>query len=283
MSKKHKGSLIIIGGHEDKDDQEERAILKAVCQRAVKNQGKLVIVTAATQHPAEVGAEYTKVFQSLGVRQIDLLDIRAREDAYRESSIEKIRDASVIFFTGGDQLRITSQMGDSPVYSCLQDLYHHGTVIAGTSAGAAAMSETMLISGASDRSHKITAIGMAPGLGILNGVVIDSHFAERGRFGRLLGAVAQNPKNLGVGIDENTAIVVNGGESFTVIGSGAVYVVDGTSITFSSLSEEQAEGILSIYDVRLHVLGEDDCFDLIHRRPTLDGNPVATTDGTHQA
>src|SRR5215203_1542711 len=125
----------------------------------------------------------------------------------------------------------------------------------------------MLIAGASDKSNRVSALEMAPGLAFISGVVIDSHFAERGRMGRLLGAVAQNPRNIGLGIDEDTAIVVTGEERFAVIGSGAVYVVDGMDISYSSLSEKQPEGILSIYDVKLHVLGQDDHYDLCARCP----------------
>jgi cyanophycinase len=110
---------------------------------------------------------------------------------------------------------------------------------------------------------------MAPGLGLLDNVVTDSHFGQRGRMGRLIGAVMQNPRNLGVGIDEATAIVVERGEHFQVIGPGAVYVVDGAEISFSSLSEEHAEGIVTVHDVRLHVLGDGDCFDLVTRRPLV--------------
>src|SRR5215208_6896183 len=129
------------------------------------------------------------------------------------------------------------------------------------------MPETMLIAGASDKSNQISALDMAPGLAFMQGVVIDSHFAERGRMGRLLGAVAQNPRNIGLGIDEDTAIIVTGQERFEVIGSGAVYVVDGMDISYSSLSEQQPEGIISIFDIRLHVLGQGDHFDLRARRP----------------
>ncbi len=181
----------------------------------------------------------------------------------------KVRDASVVYFTGGDQLRITSQVGDSPVFRCLLDIYRRGATIAGTSAGAAAMSETMLISGPSDHSPEISALGMAPGLGFISSVVVDSHFAERGRFGRLLGAVAQNPRNIGLGIDEDTAIVVEQDERFRVLGSGGVYLVDGSGVSYSSLSERRPEGILSIFDVRVHVLGDGDAYDLKRRRPVI--------------
>ncbi len=228
-----------------------------------------MVVTVATQLPEEVAAEYRSVFRDLGVRALDVLDIRSRDDAHDEAAVAKVRDASVVYFTGGDQLRITSQLGDSPVFQCLNEIYRRGATIAGTSAGAAAMSETMLVSGAGDESVEISALGMAPGLGFISGVVVDSHFAERGRFGRLLGAVAQNPKNIGLGIDEDTAIVVDRDERFRVLGSGAVYVVDGTGVSYSSLSERRPEGVLSIFDVKVHVLGDGDTYDLTHRCPTI--------------
>jgi cyanophycinase len=260
-----KGKLIIIGGHEDSEG--DQVILKEVAHHALKD-GCLVIVTAATAEPEQTAQEYMAIFKRLGVRNIRVLDIRTREDAQDEGHVKLLDGATVIFFTGGDQLRITSQIGDSPTYLRMQELYEKGTVIAGTSAGAAVMPTTMLISGAGDESSHISALGMAPGLGFIETVVIDSHFAERGRIGRLLGAVAQNPANLGVSIDEDTAIIVERNNRFRVIGSGAVYVVDGATMTFSSLSEQTSEGILSIFDVRLHVLGSGDSFDIASREPT---------------
>jgi cyanophycinase len=267
VNKKPKGSLIIIGGHEDKDG--DATILNEVSRRANEGKGGLVIVSVASNVPKEMDGEYIATFKRLGVDHVAALDLRTRADAHDPKNVETLVKASVVFFTGGDQLRITSQIGDSPVYRCMYDLHLNGGTIVGTSAGAAAMSETMLIAGPSDESNRISALDMAPGLGLIQGVVIDSHFAERGRMGRLLGAVAQNPKNLGVGIDENTAIVVEQAERFRVIGSGAVYVVDGCDVSYSTLSDQHPDGVLSIFDVRLHVLGHDDCFDLAHRRPVL--------------
>jgi cyanophycinase len=136
------------------------------------------------------------------------------------------------------------------------------------------MSGTMLISGGGDETVDISAIGMAPGLRLLPDVVIDTHFAERGRIGRLVGAVAQNPANLGIGIDEDTAIIVNGEDDFLVIGSGGVYVVDGTGISYSSLSEAQPTGAPSIFGVKLHILGEGDIFDLVAREPVFSGEEL---------
>jgi cyanophycinase len=260
-----KGSLIIIGGHEDKE--RDMTILREVARPLKENKKRLLIVTVATHLPKEVADDYIDVFGKLGVKNIDVLDIRTRADAYSDENIGKIEDASVVFFTGGDQLRITSQIGGSPVSLKIREVFKDGGTVVGTSAGAAAMPDTMLFAGPSDESAEMSALGMAPGLGLIEGVVIDSHFAERGRMGRLLGAVAQNPRNLGIGIDEDTAISVHSGDSFEVLGSGAVYIVDGTRITYTGLSERQAEGTLSIYDVKLHVLTHGDSFDLHTLRP----------------
>jgi cyanophycinase len=266
MSRK-KGPLIIIGGREEKDEAKDRAILEEVAAAAKKAKGSLVIVTAATTLPEELATEYRGVFKSLGVNKVGVLDIRSREQAYAPETLRNLDDASVLFFTGGDQLRITSQIGDTPIYQRMMEIHNHGGMIAGTSAGAAAVPETMVFSGNGDESSTISAMGMAPGLGLMKGIVIDSHFAERGRFGRLLGAVAQNPKNLGIGIDENTAIIVENETTFRVLGAGAVYVMDGTHISYSSLSDKKPEGVLSICDVVLHVLGEGDQFNLANKRP----------------
>jgi cyanophycinase len=266
MSRK-KGPLIIIGGGEEKGDSDKRAILREVARVAIKQKARLVVVTVATHLPQELGGDYIHTFKKLGVHQVDVLDVRTRDEAFSEASLKKLADAAVIFFTGGDQLRITSQIGGSPLFQRMLELHDAGGVIAGTSAGAAAVPETMLISGASEESPRVASLGMAPGLGLLKGVVVDSHFAERGRLGRLLGAVAQNPYNLGLGIDENTAIVVENDRQFHVIGTGAVYVIDGSRICYSSLSERDQDGSMSIYGVTLHVLGEGDRYDLSTRQP----------------
>jgi cyanophycinase len=163
-------------------------------------------------------------------------------------------------------------------------------VIAGTSAGAAVMSETMLVVGGDEQSHVIGgSVRMAPGLGLLGDVIIDQHFMERGRFGRLMGAVAQNPKNLGIGIDEQTAIVVERGNGFYVLGSGAVYVIDGTEVTYSNVAEEDLKKTLSIYNVRMHMLSQGDRFDLLNRQPrqmkgrTAEKLPEKEEEPTEQA
>jgi cyanophycinase len=183
--------------------------------------------------------------------------------------------AKVIFFSSGDQVRITSRLGGTVLCDAIRKLYDSGVTLAGTSAGTSCMSETMLVGGSGEESHKVgAALLMAPGLGLMTNVIIDQHFAERGRIGRLLGAVAQNPRILGVGIDEDTAIIVNEGR-FRVFGSGAVYVIDAISESYTNVSEEEPDRTMSIFDVRLHILAANDSFDLATRRPRrADGKDV---------
>jgi cyanophycinase len=271
MGKKKPGTLIIIGGGEKDGD---RTILKEVAKHA--GSGKLVVATVATEEPEETWKEYRQIFQELGVRRIEHLDIRLREQAKGKDQVEVVKGAKVVFFTGGDQLKITSQLGDSPVYQTVEEIYANGGTIAGTSAGASVMSETMLISGDGEESHQVgKLLGMAPGLGLIQGVVIDQHFAQRGRLGRLLGAIAQNPRQLGLGLDENTAVVVYDQESFDVIGAGAVYVLDGSGSSYSNLgeSEQEREKTMSVFDVKLHVLSEGNRFNLQERRPEIPPKP----------
>ena len=260
-----RGTLIIIGGHEDRDPKSDRTILREVARRV--RGGKLVLATVASHRPEGYFDDYEKAFGDLELGELVELYVENRTEAGDREKLAVIDDAAAIFFSGGDQLRITSQIGDTGIEAKVRSLFERGGIIAGTSAGAAAMSETMLVKGTSGETHRIGDLHMAPGLGLIRDVIIDQHFAERGRFGRLLGAVAHNPRVLGIGIDEDTAAVVEGDE-FHVIGSGAVYVVDGEHVTHSNLAEARPERVLSMHDVRVHVLGTGDRFDLKQRRPT---------------
>ncbi|GEM46108.1 cyanophycinase [Deinococcus cellulosilyticus] len=257
------GTLIIIGGHEDKEG--DREILQEVARRVGK--GKLVVTTVASHEPEGYFDTYRKVFKDLGLKNVMGLDVNERADAVTEETGKLLEDARGIFFTGGDQLRITSQIGDTQMEARIREIFASGGVICGTSAGASVMCETMMIEGKGGESHRIGDLRMAPGLGLIRDAIIDQHFAERGRMGRLLGAVAQNPRVLGIGIDEDTTIVVEELRYFTVLGSGAVYVVDGSCVTHSNIAEGGEDQILSIYDVKLHVLSKGDAFDLQERRP----------------
>lgn len=269
MSSRDNRTLIAIGGREDKCNGSE--VLRELV-RHVGN-GKLVVMTVATEDPEGMFAEYREVFERLGVERLEHLKIEHREQAKDPAKVEVLRDAKGIFFTGGDQLRISSQIGDTPVFQTIQRLYRQGAVVAGTSSGAAVLCETMITDGEDDRSHQQgSLLRMAPGLGLVHGLIIDMHFAERGRMGRLLGAVAQNPRIVGVGIDENTAVVIRNESMFKVLGESAVYVVDGQSVTDSNISKDREEDTLSIYDVTLHLLSEGHAFDLEARRPLHEAN-----------
>ncbi|APL95730.1 cyanophycinase [Sphingobium indicum] len=266
MTNDRAGPLIIIGGREDKEG--EKLILREVADRV--GDGKLVIATVASHQPEGYFDAYVKAFGDLGVHDLAELYVHERSETLEAKAADMLEDAAGIFFTGGDQLRIASQIGDTPVERMVRRLHLRGGVVAGTSAGASVMSETMLVRGSSQESHRIGDLHMAPGLGLIRDVIIDQHFAERGRIGRLLGAVAQNPRVLGIGIDEDTAIILEGG-SFRVHGSGAVYVVDGAGITHSNIAEASPERTLSIHDVRLHGLSDGDGYDLKRRTPLHPG------------
>lgn len=263
-SKRNEGPLVVIGGGEDKEG--ERVILREVAK--LLDGGKLVLATIASHQPEGYFEAYQNAFADLGISELVELYVKDRAETLDPEKLRVFDGAAGVFFSGGDQLRISSQIGDTPVEQRVRAIHERGGVIAGTSAGASMMSETMLVKGTSGESHKIGDLHMAPGLGLIRDVIIDQHFAERGRFGRLFGAVAHNPRELGIGIDEDTALVVRG-DRFDVIGSGCAYVVDGASVTHSNIAEARPERALSMYDVRLHVLSSGDTFELAKRRPTV--------------
>lgn len=259
------GRIIIIGGAEDKKG--EKTVLKDVCEAIDKENEIFVIATVATDLPEETANEYINIFHNLGIKNIEVLNVKEREDAYQKEKIEIIEKASLVFFTGGDQLKITSLLGGTPLYNTIKSKFKSGCIFAGTSAGASVMSEIMIVSGWDEESPKKGTLKMSLGLGLIEGVVIDQHFDQRGRIGRLLTGIAQNPQILGIGIDEDTAIVIEGIERFYVIGSGAVYIIDGSSISHTNVSQQNQEETLSIFDIKMHVLKKGDKFDLLKRMP----------------
>lgn len=258
-----KGDLIIIGGAEDKYGRSR--ILEEVVEAIGGEDARICIITTATQHPEEVGRDYREVFSRLGVRETDVLNIDTREQANYEENWRRIQDATGIFFTGGDQLRITSILGGTGTYDALHESFYNGTTIVGTSAGASVMSSTMIVDGNSNDAARKCTLKMAPGLNLIEGVIIDQHFDQRGRLGRLLCGVAENPGILGIGIDEDTAIRVYPDGCFEVIGSNAVTVVDGSSIRNSNVSESRPNEILTIANASLHVLASGYGFDFKRR------------------
>ena len=264
MSEKISGNLIIIGGAEDKKGKKE--ILKRVAKYIDPNKDKMLIATIATEYPEKSYGNYKTIFNNLGIKNIEKLDISVREEAFEKENIDLIKEADLLFFTGGDQLRITSMIGGSPVYDAIKELCINGGIIAGTSAGASVMSDVMIVGGEEEESPKKSTLNMSAGLGLIKNTLIDQHFAQRGRIGRLLTAIAQNPEVLGIGIDEDTAIVINDDE-LTVIGSGAVYFVDGRNIEYTNVSEKRQDEVFSIFNIKLHVLTAGKKMNLSTRVP----------------
>lgn len=261
-AKSGRGTLVIIGGHEDKEGA--RDILREVAR--LNGDRPLVIATLASHTREGYFESYQQGFADLGVGPLRELYLDERDDALQADTLDILAGAGGIFFSGGDQLRITSLLAQTPLDDRVRALYDAGGVVAGTSAGASVLCETMLVSGHSDETYRVGEVQMAPGLGLIQGVLIDQHFAERGRMGRLLGAVALNPRALGIGLDEDTAIVVRG-TTFEVLGQGGVYVIDGAAVTHSNVAEAHAGDALSLHGTVLHVLSAGDQFDLRRRAP----------------
>ena len=265
MSEKVVGNLIIIGGAEDKVGDKE--ILKKVVSYINKEKDMILIATIATEYPEKSFKNYEKAFKSLGVKNIEKLDIKCRADAYVDENINLVKRCNILFFTGGDQLRITSILGGTPINEAIKNLCKSKASIVGTSAGASVMSDTMIVEGDSEEDPKKCMVEMSPGLGLVNNVIIDQHFVQRGRIGRLLTGVAQNPEVLGIGIDENTAIIINKNGNIEVIGENSVYFIDGNEISYSNVSEQHMNENLSIFNIKVHVLKQGNKFSLISRTP----------------
>lgn len=261
------GNLVIIGGNEDKEG--ECTILHSFVEMAGGRKARIAILTTATEYPREVGDQYRTLFAAMGAAEVPVLYINNRESACASHQLGEIDRATGIFFTGGDQLRLTSILGGSGVDAALRKAFARGTVIAGTSAGASVMSDTMIVGGDSSDTPKKSTLSMAHGMGLVSEVVIDQHFAQRGRINRLLAAVAQNPHILGVGIDEDTALVVAGDGKCEVIGTQTVTILDGKNIVHSNISESKRHDPLAITNVRLHILPSGYGFDLKRRKPFI--------------
>ncbi len=260
------GALVIIGGAEDKEG--DCTVLREFVRAAGGIKARIAVMTAATSLPGEVGEEYIRVFERIGAESIVIVHTERREDSEREDGIRKVSEATGIFFTGGDQSRIVDFIKDTPLDEVIQQRHREGAVIGGTSAGAAMMPDEMIVGGTSVSNPSVDAVEMGPGMGFLPGIVVDQHFAQRGRLGRLLAALVLQPAVLGLGIDEDTGIIVEGDE-FTVIGRGAVTVVDETSATHNNLKGLLHDEPIALCGVKLHILPQGYRFNLKTHQPLV--------------
>jgi len=260
------GPLVIIGGAEDKTG--DSTILREFVRLAGGPAADIVVMTAATTFPREVGAEYTAAFERLGAGRERAIHIAGREDANEPSLAESITAATGVFFTGGNQLRVTHLLGGTLADDCLHQRHREGLVLAGTSAGAAMMSPIMITEEPSPANPAVKIVEKSPGLGFAPDIVIDQHFGQRGRLNRLLMVIAEHPGYIGVGIDENTAIVVRDG-AFEVIGEHAVTIIDARRMTYTNLDAPGQDENLALYGIQLHILPAGHRFDLRRHAPVL--------------
>jgi len=278
-----KGKLVIIGGAVDlgtnisesesikKPDHLqffERGILKRIIiESACVEDSKVEVITTASQIPELVGIEYRNAFNQLHVENVSVLDIRSREDADNPEYLERIKQADVVMFTGGDQLRLSSIFGGTAFLNILKDRYvYEHLLVAGTSAGAAAASANMIYRGQSNEAMIKGEVQMTAGLGFIDSVVIDTHFVQRGRIGRLFYAVASNPGILGVGLGEDAGLLITEGKTMEAIGSGLTIVVDGRNIIETNIYDVEMGTPVSVENLKVHVMSIYDKFDLLQHK-----------------
>ncbi len=277
---KVQGKLIIIGGAVDKGNFTDEASLAesgpnnlnffetGILRRIIneskhREESKIEIITTASVIPREVGPQYVKAFQYLGAKNVGLLHIERREQTNEKEILERIQKSDVVMFTGGDQLRLTSILGGTKFHDIILDKFRNEDFIyAGTSAGAAAASNNMIYQGSSHEALYKGEVKITSGLNLIQNVIIDTHFVHRGRIGRLFQAVVGNPRVLGIGLGEDTGLLITRDCKMEVIGSGLVILVDGRNIKDTNLTQIEMGRPVSINNLRVHVLSMYDTYDL---------------------
>jgi len=274
-----KGKLVIIGGavdlgtslsyNEDINHPHyikffERGILKRMITESAKGEDSAVeVITTASKIPEIVGNEYIKSFNQLQVGRVNVLDIKSREDANSPEVLERMKKADIVMLSGGDQLRLSAILGGTELHRILKKRYQEDDfLVAGTSAGAAAASTNMIYRGSSSEALLKGEVQITGGLGLLNNVIIDTHFVQRGRIGRLFYAVASNPGMLGIGLGEDAGLLITGGSSMEAIGSGLTILVDGRYISETSIYDVEIGSPVSIDNLKVHVMSIYDKYDL---------------------
>ncbi len=271
------GHLLVIGGAEDKYN--ERRILKKFLELAGGKDAEVLIVPVASDYPEFAADVYTQAFRNLGVANPRVLRATSRQDVVNADHEKLLDGVTGIIMTGGDQMRLVSLLGGTKLAEKIRKMVRETEVVlAGTSAGAAAMSTSMIVRGEpSSHPHK-NAVRLSPGLGFLKNIIIDQHFSERGRISRLITAVSFNPYNLGIGIDENTAIILDGKGKMEVYGAGSTTIVDGSQITFNEIAEVADNESFSVCGVQFHVMREGLVYDYLDRHPIQPPNEFLLPD-----
>jgi cyanophycinase len=287
-----RGKLVIIGGAVDKGSFTEKdfdtniekninffeeGILKRIILESKNGENsRIEIITTASKIPLQVGPEYKKAFEFLNAKNVDVLHIDNREIANSEETITRLKAADVVMFTGGDQLRLSSILGGTQFHDILLDKYQNTEfVYAGTSAGAAAASNNMIYQGSSHEALLKGEVKITSGLGLINDVIIDTHFVQRGRIGRLFQSVVGNPKVLGIGLGEDTGLFITNNNHMEAIGSGLVILVDGREVKDTNLTSVELGQPISINHLVTHVMSQYDTFDLSTYKMTIKSSQYA--------
>ncbi len=270
-----KGILIPIGGNEDKGTEENEQyslefISEGILYHVVKEAGgidsNIVIVPTASGIPKEVGQNYLDAFRKLGCKNVQVMDIRNREESEDPKNIELIKNAHCVMFSGGNQSNITRNIKDTTLHKIMLDKYQNELfVIAGTSAGAMCMSQEMITGGSAQESFVKGAVGMGEGMDFIPNLIIDSHFIRRGRFGRLAEAVAQFPQLVGIGLAEDTGLIIKE-NSFKVIGSGMVIIIDARKVKHNNHKILSEGTPMTLTNLKTHVLANGDVFNIKERK-----------------
>jgi len=273
------GHLLVIGGAEDKYN--ERRILRKFLELTGSDGGEtnVLIVPVASDFPEFAADIYVQAFRRLGITNPRVLRATSRQDVFAADADALFDGVSGVFITGGDQMRLVSLLGGTKFAQKLRQVATEtNVVLAGTSAGAAGMSTSMIVRGdATPHPHK-NSVRLSPGLGFLKNIIIDQHFTERGRISRLITAVAYNPYNLGIGIDENTAIILDNEGVLEVFGEGSVTIVDGSQISYNEIAEVDDFQSFSVCGVQLHILGNGLIYDYFGRTPLQPPNEFLLPD-----
>ena len=276
------GPVMPIGGAEDKDGDGDESILERFLELAGGDQARLVVIPTASTEQEEVGRKYIEIFRKLGASKVEVLRVEEREDANAQSSFDLLASATGIFITGGAQDRLVSLLAGTLCMECIRERNAAGVVVAGTSAGASILTSHVMLGGtglagnSSDAAARKNMVEMVAGFGLLQDIIIDQHFSERGRMGRLLSIYAANPGLLSIGLDENTAVVIDRHGMLEVIGSGMVTMIDGRNAVSDYFERETGE-VLTVANSHLFVLGPGRQFDLEARQAIMDkaGEPRA--------
>ena len=258
-----RGFIIPIGGGEDR--VKEKQIHRKFIELSGGDTADIVVIPTASQLEA-TGDDYNRIFRDLGAKAVDFLPITSRADCENPRYVDMLEGATGIFMTGGNQLRLSTILGGTRVAQKIRRRNAAGVAVAGTSAGASIMSEHMVAGGDSNNGPFEGSVSLAPGLGLTNAVIIDQHFTQRNRLGRLLAASSYNPVLIGLGIDEDTAAFIGPDNVFEVVGSGTVTVVDASGLTYSSMWQAEKGDALSLLGLRVDVMGEGCRYDLTGRQ-----------------